>query len=224
MSGYKAMLFDLDDTLLSRDKAVDEMFLVILAKCYEDGNHSAKNEMLQRFKEYDKRSYGYSDKTKVFESFFNEFPPKYRLPRNSIQDFWNNHFPHCFSINQHTLHIVNTIKKHVKVAIITNGSTQRQKAKIMKTNLNSYFDIIIISEEVGYKKPDKRIFELALNKLNVQPEDALFVGDDLEIDIGGCQNANIKGVWFNPHKIKNDTGIKPYREINSFGSLLSYFT
>lgn len=47
--------------------------------------------------------------------------------------------------------------------------------KIINTNLNNYFDTIIISEEVGLSKPDKRIFELALNKLDVQPEDVLFV-------------------------------------------------
>ncbi|PFE05341.1 2-haloalkanoic acid dehalogenase [Bacillus cereus] len=218
------MLFDLDDTLLNRDKAVDKMFLMILEKCYEDIKFSEKDEMLQKFKEYDKRSYGYSDKTKVLESFFDEFPPKYRLPRNYIQDFWNNNFPNCFSINQHTINILNTIKMQVKVAIITNGTTQRQKAKIINTNLNNCFDIIIISEEVGLSKPDKRIFELALNKLNVSPEAALFVGDDIEKDISGCQNANIKGIWFNPHMIKNDTEIKPYAEINSFNRLLSCFT
>lgn len=111
---------------------------------------------------------------------------------------------------------------HIKVGIITNGSTQRQKAKIINTNLNSYFDTIIISEESGFSKPDKRIFELALNKLNVQPEDTLFVGDNLEKDIGGCQNANIKGIWFNPNMIKNNTDTKPYAEITSFDSLLSY--
>jgi putative hydrolase of the HAD superfamily len=183
MSGYQAMLFDLDDTLLNRDKAVDKMFLMILEKCYVDIKHSAKNEMLQKFKEYDNRGYGNSDKIKVLESFFDEFPPRNRLPRNDIQDFWNNNFPHCFSINQNTINIINTLKRHVKVAIITNGSTQRQKAKIVNTNLNSCFDIVIISEKVGFSKPDKRIFELALNKLNVQPEEALFVGDDIEKDI-----------------------------------------
>ncbi len=217
------MLFDLDDTLLNRDKAVDEMFSIILEQCYEDVKNSEKNIMLQKFKEYDRRGYGDNDKIIVLESLFDEFSPKYRLPRNCIQDFWNNHFPHCFSINKNTMNIVNTIKQHVKVAIITNGSTQRQKAKIINTNLNSCFDIITISEEVGFSKPDKRIFELALNKLNVQPEDALFVGDDIEKDIGGCQNANIKGIWFNPHMIKNDTEIKPYAEVNSFDRLLSYF-
>ena len=53
---------------------------------------------------------------------------------------------------------------------------------------------------MGFSKPDKRIFELALNKLNLQPENTLFVGDDLEKDIAYPQNINIKGVWFNLKK------------------------
>ncbi|UNP78737.1 HAD-IA family hydrolase [Bacillus nitratireducens] len=216
------MLFDLDDTLLDRDKAVDKLFLFVLEKCYEDVSDTVKNNMLQKFKEYDKREYGISDKTIVLESLFDEFAPKYRLPHNYIQDFWNENFPKCFSIDQNTIHFLNHIKRHFKIGIITNGSTHRQKAKIINTNLNNYFDTIIISEEVGLSKPDKRIFELALNKLNVQPENTLFVGDDLERDIAGCQNANIKGVWFNPNMIKNNTDIKPYAEITSFDNLLSY--
>ncbi|MGE6343649.1 HAD family hydrolase [Bacillus mycoides] len=216
------MLFDLDDTLLDRDKAVDNLFLLVLEKCYEDVSDTVKNNMLQKFKEYDKREYGISDKTIVLESLFDEFAPKYRLPRNYIQDFWNENFPKCFSIDQNTILFLNHIKRHFKVGIITNGSTQRQKAKIINTGLNEYFDTIIISEEVGFSKPDKRIFELALNKLNVQSEDVLFVGDDLEKDIACCQNANIKGIWFNPNMIKNNTDTKPYAEITSFDNLLIY--
>lgn len=224
MTGYKAILFDLDDTLLDRDQAVGKMFSVILEKCYEGVQHPAKDEMLHRFKEYDKGSYGDNNKINVLESLFDEYPPHYRIPRHNIQDFWNDQFPRCFSINQHTLTIINTLKQHVKVGIITNGSTQRQRAKILNSGLNSYFDTIIISEEAGMSKPDIRIFESALSKLNVQPEDALFVGDDLEKDIAGCQHAHIKGIWFNPNRIKNDPDIKPDAEIDSFDGLISYIT
>lgn len=222
MGTYKAIIFDLDDTLLDRDKAVDQMFLTILEKCYEGVHQPIKYEMLQKFKEYDKSVYGYGDKTQLVESFFDEFPPKHRLPSADIQDFWNIHFPNCFSISQHTIKLINTLKTQVSMAIITNGVTQRQKAKIINTHLNSYFDIITISEEVGFSKPDRRIFELTLKKLNVQPEDTLFVGDDLEKDISGCQNVNIKGIWFNPHRIDNYTEIKPYAEIDSLDRLLDF--
>ncbi|MEK3766182.1 hypothetical protein [Solibacillus sp. FSL K6-4121] len=92
------MVFDLDDTLLDRENAVDRMFLMILEKCYEVVNDSTKNIMLQKFKEYDK-------------------------------------------------------------------STK---------------------------------------------------------DINGCQNVNIKGIWFNPHMTKNDTTILPFAEIHSFDGLLDF--
>ncbi|KPN97541.1 2-haloalkanoic acid dehalogenase [Lysinibacillus sp. ZYM-1] len=210
------MLFDLDNTLLNRDMAVDKLFLMLVEKCYIDVDHSIKNDMRQKFKEYDKKDFGKNDKTKVLASLFDEFPPRYKMPRHAIQDFWNHHFPQCFSINQDTITIINSIKKQVKVGIITNGSVERQKAKIFHTNLDHCFDTIIISDEVGWRKPDKRIFEFALNRLHVNPEDTLFVGDDLEKDIGGCQQANIKGIWFNPSKSKNDTDIQPYAEIHSF--------
>ncbi|CAM4022672.1 HAD family hydrolase [Lederbergia lenta] len=218
------MLFDLDDTLLDRDQAVDKLFSLILANCYKEVEYPSKGKMLKRFKEYDKSCYGDNNKTKVLEPFFDEFPPNDRIPTHSIQDFWNTNFPYCFSVSQQTVNIIDSIKRHVKVAIITNGTTQRQKAKIINTNLNRYFDTIIISEEVGFSKPDKRIFELALNRLEVPAESALFIGDDMEKDIGGCQNININGIWFNPHMIKNDTVIKPYDEINSFDRLLNYLT
>jgi putative hydrolase of the HAD superfamily len=48
--------------------------------------------------------------------------------------------------------------------------------------------------------------------------------NDIEIDIIGCQNAHINGVWFNPRKIKNPTKIKPFAEIHSFDGLLNYFS
>lgn len=216
------MLFDLDDTLLNRASAVENMFSIILEKCYKDIKGSVKINMLNRFKEYDQKSYGISDKTIVLESLFDEFPTKNRLPSNCIQEFWNINFPICFSINQNTLNLVNAIKKQLKVAIVTNGSTQRQKAKIINTYLNSCFEIIVISEEVGFYKPDKRIFEMALNQLEVLPEEALFVGDDIVKDIGGCQSASIRGIWFNPHSFKNNTGIRAYAEINSLDKLLNY--
>ncbi|MCU9613086.1 HAD-IA family hydrolase [Caldibacillus lycopersici] len=225
LSGYKALLFDLDDTLLDRDLAVEKIFSIIVDKYYGDVHHLQRNEMLEKFKEYDKRDYGNGDKTNVLESLFAEFPPNNRLPASSIQNFWNTYFPNCFSIDQTTINMLDTMKQlQVKVGIITNGLTQRQNAKIRNTHLNHWFDTVIISEEVGLRKPDKRIFELALQRLQVLPEEALFVGDDIEKDIGGCQNANIKGIWFNPKRCKNGTEIEPFAEMDSIARLVNYFT
>ncbi|WP_231479940.1 HAD family hydrolase [Rossellomorea vietnamensis] len=222
MKNYKAMLFDLDDTLLDRNQAVDNIFHIMLKECYGNVEDMLKTEMLRKFKEYDHHGYGVSDKTAVFHSFFDEFPPVYRLPEP--QEFWNQQFPQCFSISEHTVNLVKRVQEHMKVAIITNGTVHRQNAKIMNSGLHKCFDVILISEEVGLEKPDQRIFQLALNKLQVQPEDALFVGDNLELDVGGPQCAGLKGIWFNPSGMENDSDIKPDEEIQSLDELLHYLS
>jgi len=223
LNGFKAMLFDLDNTLLNRDEAVDRLFFKLVKMCYRDVDHTLENEMRQQFKVYDGKYFGQHDKTDVIASFFDEFPPQNGMPNHAIQDFWNLHFPQCFAVHPDTITFIHRIKQQVKVGIITNGSVERQKAKIAYTNLDRCFDTVIISEEVEFSKPDKRIFEVALKRLDVNPEETLFVGDDLEKDIDGCQQAHIKGVWFNPDMRKNDTAIQPYAEIHTLERLGSYF-
>ena len=224
LSFINTIIFDLDDTLLDREQAIEKLFLVLLEKFYKNVKHTNKNEMLRRFKEYDKKNYGINDKTRVLDPFFNKFPTKRIVSQYAMQDFWNTNLPLCFSVDETILDFLSSLKEQYQLAIITNGSTERQYAKISNTNLNNYFEQVFISEEVGFTKPDRRIFEVALNKLNIQPEHVLFIGDDLEKDIEGCQNANIKGIWFNPLSLENHTDIKPYAEIKSLNELLNYLS
>ena len=222
MNKIKAVMFDLDDTLLDRDKAVELMFEVIIEKCYKNTDipKIQYNNMLGEFKKYDNRGYG--SKTVLLNSLFDKFPPTFRIPETEFREFWDSNFHKCFSKDEERVNTVIKLQKYVKTAIITNGSVQSQRGKIKHTNLDKLFDIIIISDEVGVHKPDPKIFELALNKLNVLSESALYVGDRLEKDILGCQNAGMRGVWFNPKNFKNDTNIKPFAEIHKFTEILDY--
>ncbi|BCB04043.1 HAD family hydrolase [Bacillus sp. KH172YL63] len=224
MSKVKAVLFDLDDTLLDRNAAVDALFLLVLERCYGDVDDNVKSDMLRAFKLYDKKSFGQGDKTPVLESFFADFPTGKRLPTHAIQDFWNEHFPTCFSIKEELFNLLHTMKQQVKIGIVTNGTSLRQNEKITNTHLDRHFDTIIISEEVGSSKPDKTIFEIALAKLGVQPEEVLFVGDHLILDIYGSQSLDMMGIWYNPGKIENHSDIQPYGEIESLDQLLFYLT
>lgn len=217
MSEFEAIMFDLDDTLLDRDKAVDVMFSVIIEKCY---SYIPSDKMLADFKKYDNK--GYSDKIDVLSNLFDEYPPTYRILPSEIRDFWDMNFPECFSMDSERLSILEIINKNTKTAIISNGGTYSQRAKIKKTGLDRIFDVIIISDEVGVEKPSSQIFTLALQAVNVEPMKALFVGDNLKNDIGGCQNAGIKGIWFNPDNLKNDTDIIPFKEISHFNQILSF--
>jgi len=219
MQKYQAILFDLDDTLIDRNKALQELFSIILKKCYGEVKQSLRSEMMERFIQLDSKGVT-TDKTLVLEALFDSYPPIERIASNSINDFWSAVFPSCFNVSEETFGIIESLSKQVKIAIITNGKTIRQKAKIKNTKLDQYFETILISEEAGFSKPNKEIFELALSKLAVLAENTIFVGDNLLVDIGGCQSAGIKGVWFNPNNSISNTDIKPFMEIKSLNELL----
>jgi FMN phosphatase YigB (HAD superfamily) len=59
---------------------------------------------------------------------------------------------------------------------------------------------IIISEEVGFSKPDEKIFRIACDRLECPPSECFFIGDSWEIDILGSYKAEMKPVWFNRYK------------------------
>jgi putative hydrolase of the HAD superfamily len=82
-----------------------------------------------------------------------------------------------------------------KVALVTNGSSAGQRAKINKFDLTDLFDLILIEGEMGFGKPDPRVYERALETLAVSPSDAWMVGDNLEWDVAQPQRMGLFGVW-----------------------------
>lgn len=84
-----------------------------------------------------------------------------------------------------------------RLGIITNGSPDLQWLKIKGGRIEKYFEHIVISGEVDYGKPDERIFKLALQKFNVDKNDAIMIGDNLSTDIIGAQGCGIKAIWLN---------------------------
>ncbi|GAA4157202.1 hypothetical protein GCM10022286_08520 [Gryllotalpicola daejeonensis] len=85
----------------------------------------------------------------------------------------------------------------IRLGLVTNGPSAVQRAKLERVGLTGAFDELFISAEVGAAKPDTRIFEVALERLDADPERTWHVGDSLEFDVAGAQAAGIGSVWLN---------------------------
>jgi putative hydrolase of the HAD superfamily len=85
----------------------------------------------------------------------------------------------------------------MKIGLVTNGMVEAQMNKLRICGLDGLFNCIIISEAVGHRKPDAKIFEAALNALIVSPGDAVFVGDSWENDIVPATVLGMRAVWLN---------------------------
>lgn len=83
----------------------------------------------------------------------------------------------------------------LRTAVITNAPSAYQRGKIAALGLADAFDAVLISEEVGFAKPDPRIFAAACAALDVSPEEVVHVGDRLETDALGAARAGLHGVW-----------------------------
>ncbi|MEP7169611.1 MAG: HAD-IA family hydrolase [Bacteroidota bacterium] len=91
------------------------------------------------------------------------------------------------------------MKNKYELHLITNGFEQVQFAKLTASGLTGYFKEIIISENTGYKKPDKEIFLHALQVSSAKKNESIMIGDDLEADIKGAINAGLDVIYFNPN-------------------------
>ena len=108
----------------------------------------------------------------------------------------------------------------VKLGIITNGFTALQQIRLERTGFRDYFDLLVISEEVGAAKPDRRVFDYALEKMGNPPRDrVLMVGDTAESDILGGMNAGFATCWLNPHGRELPPGIAPTWQVTSLSEL-----
>jgi putative hydrolase of the HAD superfamily len=86
-------------------------------------------------------------------------------------------------------------EQRCKLALLTNGASRGQRDKIERFNLAPLFDAILIEGEVGFGKPDSRIYTRALHALDVDASQAWMVGDNLEWDVDGPQRQGIAGIW-----------------------------
>ena len=94
------------------------------------------------------------------------------------------------------------LKKNYKLGIVTNGVAGLQRKKWHGCGLETWFDAVAISGELGIGKPNPKIFEWVANELQVPLESCLMVGDNADRDVQGGINAGIKTVWV-------DRGFKP---------------
>ncbi len=201
------IFFDIDNTLLNHTGAEQKALLAIKAKYFPRINVSVfektwnektkKNWLLYEKKQLtfeEQRIRRIFDVWNAFDKTISEDSSKEIFEEFLLlyEKFWKL-FPGTHSALKQ-LH-----KKGFSLGIITNGNKNQQMKKILQMGIYSFFKkkLIVISEEVGYAKPQKEIFLYSQVSANTRPENILFVGDNFMQDIEPATKLNWNTVLVN---------------------------
>lgn len=84
-----------------------------------------------------------------------------------------------------------------RLGLVTNGAACLQREKLAASGLVDCFEVVVVSADLGVAKPDASIFAHTLNRLGVEPQDTVMVGDSIAKDIDGALAAGLGAVWVN---------------------------
>ncbi|NJE31321.1 TIGR02253 family HAD-type hydrolase [Thermococcus sp. 18S1] len=192
----KVVFFDLDDTLvdtsrlaeMARRNAIENMVRHGLPVDFD----TAYQELLELISEYGSN----------FSRHFDYLLRRLDLPSNpkwvaaGVIAYHNTKFAYLRTVKGVRRVLLDLQRAGYRLGIITDGDPIKQWEKILRLELDAYFDEVFISDYLGVKKPHRKIFEKALRKMRVEPHEAVMVGDRLYSDIYGAKQVGMKTVWF----------------------------
>ncbi len=113
---------------------------------------------------------------------------------------------------------LNYLKENYKLYIISNGFSEVQQRKIELCGIKDYFTRVFISDLMGIHKPNRDFFDYMIKSSNAKKNECLVIGDNLEADIEGAQNAGIDAIFYNSRAIVHDK--EGLIEISSLSELI----
>ncbi len=228
----KAVLFDLDNTLYDYDSAhkksikgvYDELVKHMeitypyFLKLFKISRNEIHRELAGTASAHNRVLYF----QRLIEKTHEKLEPTIVLKLYNA--YWNTLLK-IMKLRQGSLKILEYCKKNnIKVAIVSDLTTNIQLRKIEKLKISKYVDVLVTSEEAGSEKPHAIMFLLALNKLKILPSDALMVGDNTINDIEGANFVGLKTVLLNKgslSKLPKEDYQKPDYTINKVSELLT---
>lgn len=221
---YETIIFDIDDTLFDFGISEKNAF----RKAFEEfGMPSAAEEYRPKYKEISKPLWLDLEKglitlpelgTDRFRRLFLNY--NLEMDPNRFNSVYLDYLGKEVHLVPGAVELCSSLAG-CRLAVITNGFGEVQKSRISGSPLSGAFEEIIVSEEAGFQKPEKEIFDYAFSKLGLYDKTkVLMVGDSLSSDITGGVHYGIDTCWFNPNSKENNLDIEPTYEIRELTDLL----
>ncbi len=221
---YKWLLFDADGTLFNYDLAEK----IALKKSVEEIGLLYDENLLQAYKRFNGDMWFLFEKGKIkpdelkvkrFSLLLDH--NKFDFDSNKLSAIYIENLSDCSILIDGAENIVKQLSKTSKLMLITNGLQSVQRKRFNNSPIKNFFQDIIISEEIGFAKPDPKMLEYALTLMDsADKKEMLLIGDSLSSDIKAGNNFGIDTCWYNPSGKINDLAVNITYEIKDLKELL----
>jgi len=221
---YKWLLFDADGTLFDYDIAER----IALQKSVEEINLNYDDTLLQVYRKFNGDMWLQFEKGEIkpdelkvkrFSLLLDYY--NFDFDSDKLSSIYTEHLAECSILIDDAENIVKQLADNCKLLLITNGLKSVQRKRFNNSVLKKYFQDIIISEEIGFAKPDPKMLEYALTKMDSpHKKEMLLIGDSLSSDIKAGNNFGIDTCWYNPQRNINNLGVRVTYEIKKLKEIL----
>ena len=203
---YQAVIFDLDNTLMDFEACVQQSLCEVRTQhgLYLD-NEEEWDAFQLRHEEHSFRHWmdhvngiGAPDIHNVIANTFRDALCSLHADQyeQAGRTYWHE-FSRISVFEAGAERLLSQLHGRAKLGLISNGVGAAQRGRLENGGILQLFDSLLVSDEVGIRKPDRAIFELSIQQLGVEPEEVLFVGDSLTDDFQGALNAGIDFCFYN---------------------------
>jgi putative hydrolase of the HAD superfamily len=223
---YKHIFFDLDHTLWDFDRNTTEAIQQIYRQFDFASFGFSLNEFLKHFHDtnnflWNKYNHGEIDRLQLRNDRFKIILGKMQIDESrvppGIGDAYLKIAPDKAKVVPFTHEILSYLHPKYHLHIISNGFDDVQHRKMKAAKIHHLFQHIITSDNSGFRKPQKGIFEFAMKQAGASGADSLFIGDNPETDVKGAINAEMDHVFYNPKKLEH--ALPAMHEIHSLKQL-----
>jgi putative hydrolase of the HAD superfamily len=230
----RAVLLDLDDTILNDSRNIDDCWEIACASCREEQAGIDALTLSGTISQV--RDWYWSDPARHRVGRLDLFAARREIVRLSLLELGVENLALAGrvaadygALREERMEpfpgAIDTVKwlraSGCRLALLTNGGSDGQRKKIARFDLADHFDLILIEGEIGFGKPDPRVFETARRELAVDARDAWMVGDNLEWDVQQPQRMGMVGIWVDAggRGVPATSGVRPHRIVRTLSDL-----
>ncbi|RPJ18737.1 MAG: HAD family hydrolase [Desulfobacteraceae bacterium] len=233
----KGILFDINGTLIDihTDEGMDEIYRAVSHFLTYQGIYLHRGEVRDRYFQIMEEQIKTSgegqpefDAVALWRKFLElNQNPAWRLSRDRLEamprflaEMYRGISRHRLELYPDVKSVLDEFKPRYSLAVVSDGQSVWALPEMRAMGIDSYFDPIVISSDYGFRKPDPRLFQAALDGIGAGPEEVLFVGNDMYRDVFGARQMGMRTVFFTSNQGRQHMeGVEPDYIIYRFAEL-----